>query len=495
MSLARKAVQGAAWTISSSIGSRAVGLVGTLVLTRFVTPTEYGEVMIAAVLVLSAQQLSTLGVGQYLVAHPGAGNKAAFHSTVYHVALGAVALVALLGAGPHLGALVDAPGAAAFLPGLVVAGAIDRVVFVPERLLVRDLRFSALSAVRTLGEISYAASSVGLVMAGWGPMAVVGGNVIRSILRAILLVAAVRPRDWLEPCPPSLHESRKLLGFGVPIWAASLAAFASRRWDNLLVSGFFGPAAAGAYNLAYNLADVPAMQVGEQIGDVLLPSFARMDRKRRALALLHSLALLGLVVFPLAVGLGAVAPTLVALVFDERWQAVAPMLLVLSALSVTRPVGWTVAAYLQAQRRPRTVLVLEVFKLFALVGAIMSMGRTSPLSTCFAVGAAYALHTIACLFAVWRVDGVPMLHLLGSVVTPLVPCVPMALAVVLARWVITPFANPDGVLSLVVQVTLGALTYVASALVVAPTASKDLLARVRDALPDWVRPRNEATAK
>src|SRR6185503_9524647 len=128
-------------------------------------------------------------------------------------------------------------------------------------------------------------------------------------------------RDWLEPARLTFRQTRELFAFGVPMALGALCAFASRRWDNLMVSRFFGPGPAGMYNLAYNLADVPAIQVGEQVGDVLLPSFARLDPERRPAALLRSLSLLALVVFPLAVGLGVVAPTLVAVLLDARWHA------------------------------------------------------------------------------------------------------------------------------------------------------------------------------
>jgi PST family polysaccharide transporter len=94
------------------------------------------------------------------------------------------------------------------------------------------------------------------------------------------------------------------------------------------------------YNLAYNLADVPAIQVGEQIGDVLLPSFARMDPAHRPDALVRSMTLLALVVFPLAVGLGAVAPTLVATIFNARWRPIAPMLVSCPPCPSRDPGGW-----------------------------------------------------------------------------------------------------------------------------------------------------------
>ncbi|HEX3772971.1 MAG TPA: oligosaccharyltransferase, partial [Polyangiaceae bacterium] len=63
MALVRDTVRGALWTIASGMGSRAVGLIGTLVVTRFIAPAEYGEVTVAAVLVMSANQFSTIGFG------------------------------------------------------------------------------------------------------------------------------------------------------------------------------------------------------------------------------------------------------------------------------------------------------------------------------------------------------------------------------------------------------------------------------------------------
>src|SRR5882724_9588523 len=97
------------WTISTGIGSRAIGLVGTLAVTRFIAPAEYGEVSVAVVVVLSANQFSTLGLGQLLIARPDAPRSVAFHVTVFHVVLGLVALLAVLAVGTRLGYALDAP--------------------------------------------------------------------------------------------------------------------------------------------------------------------------------------------------------------------------------------------------------------------------------------------------------------------------------------------------------------------------------------------------
>ena len=480
MSLGRKAVRGALWTITTGMGSRALGLVGTLIVTHFLSPDEYGEVTIAAVFVLSANQFSTVGLGQFIVARPDAPREATFHATVFHVALGVVALLLLFAFGGRLGSAVDAPHMSRFLPGLALAMLFDRLAFVPERVLARDLRFGPLSLARAAGDVAHTVTAVALAAAGFGAAALVWGNLVRSVLRLVAFGLSVPRRDWLEPCRLTLRQSRELFAFGMPVALGALFAFAARRWDNLLVSRYFGPGPTGMYNLAYNLADVPATQVGEQIGDVLVPSFARLDGERRTEALVRSLTLLSLVVFPLAIGLAAVAPTLVATIFDERWRPVAPMLVLLSALSVARPIGWTIQSYLQARQRTSYLPWLEALKLLILVGGIATFGRSSPLFTCVAVGLAFGVHAIASLVVARLLDAIPLGRVFIGLAGALAACAVMTLAVLAARSALSLEGLAPG-LALAVEVAVGVVSYVAAVFVFARAASYELVRRVLDA--------------
>lgn len=470
------------WTIGAGVGARALGLVGTLAVTRFIAPDDYGEVSVAVVVVLTANQFSTLGLGQFLIARQNAPRSTAFHVTVFHVVLGALALVAALALGRTLGRWFDAPGMSRYLPGLVVSGLLDRIAYVPERVLVRDLRFRAVSVARTVGDVVYSVVCVALAAWGFGGAAIVFGNVARSALRAALFVFAAELRDWAEPSRLSMRQTKELLAFGVPMSLGALCAFASRRWDNLLVSRFFGPGPAGMYNLAYNLADVPAIQVGEQIGDVLVPSFARLEESRRPDALVRSVTLLALVVFPLAIGLGAVAPTLVRAIFDEKWLPMAPMLVLLSALSVTRPVGWTVESYLQARELPRIIMGLEGFKLVALLLSIVTIGRAGPLYTCAAVGVAFGAHALLAMWAVHLVDRVSFARMIAGIGSALVACVPMIAAVLAMRHGLASQGGVPPGLGLVAEVAAGSVGYAVGAFLVARSTAYDLVHRVVDAL-------------
>ena len=482
--LARRATLGAVWTISTSVGARAVGLAGTLLLTKFIAPDVYGEVSLAAVIIQTAHAVSSCGLSQYLVSKPHEGRAAAFHATFYFMLLGVIALGVAVALRDPLGVLIGAPGMGRYLPGLALAGLLERVGTVQDRILVRDMRFREVGLLRSLGEVAYAVVTVALAWAGWGAAAVVWGSIVRSAVRLASLSLITPRREWLSPSPITLARTRELFAFGLPMSAAALAGFGSRRWDNLLFSSLFGEATAGLYNLAYNLADIPATQIGETIGDVLVPSFAQMDSdSRRQAALLRSMRLLILIVAPLALGLGVIAPTLTRALFDPRWAEVAPMLTLLSALSVVRPIGWIGASYLQVKNRPRTIMLLEITKTVGLLAAIALLGRLGPRWACAAVGIAFALGSFGYFWVIRRIDGLTLREQILPLLPPVLACAPMVLAVLAVRRGLVALGGAPSGVGLGVELLVGALVFIPSAFALAPAASRDLITLLQTALP------------
>src|SRR5512144_1161421 len=94
MALADKAARGVLWTVVSSMGGRVVGVLGTLVMTRFLHPEQIGEVSDATIIAMTANWLSIWGFGQYAVVK-GRGADAAevtWHATFAYAVLGVIAL-------------------------------------------------------------------------------------------------------------------------------------------------------------------------------------------------------------------------------------------------------------------------------------------------------------------------------------------------------------------------------------------------------------------
>ncbi len=484
MSLAHKAARGALWTIISSMGGRAIGVVGTLVMTRFLHPKQIGEVSDATIIAMTANWLTIWGFGQYAVVK-GRGPDAAkvtFHATVAYMVLGAISLGTAALLGGRLAPFFDAPAAAAYIPGMCLALYIRRLGAMPERVLSRSLNFRAAGIASIVGELSYTVTALSLAYAGYGGWSIIIANIVQSCIAVLVLVRAAGLASWLTPTRLEWSRFKDMLKFGVPLGIQGLAHSGSRYWDNLAISHFFGPAATGAYNMAYNLADIPAIQIGEQIALVLMPSMAELPQERRPRALERSTALLSLIIFPLAVGLGAVAYPLIDLILpSNEWQLVAPLLTVLACLSVFRPITWVLSAYMEAESKTNRLMILEIAKVVLLIGGIATLQSFGPRAAAGAVGVAFGLTAIAGVAMVMR-EGPSPRRLLVGFFQPLVCCALMGGVTYGVHELLVGIGWSHPAVLLVAMILAGALTYVASALVICRETAKDLLDLLRKAL-------------
>ncbi len=484
MSLAHKAARGALWTVISSMGGRAVGVLGTLVITRFLSPDVIGEVSDAAILCLTANWITVWGFGQYTVVH-GRGDQrteVTWHATVAYFVLGVISigLVALLG-GPLTRAF-GAADAAKFVPLMALSVFIRRLGAMPERILTQKMNFRPSGMALALGEFTFTATALPLAYAGWGGWSMIIANVTKSIVATFILIKAAGISSWATPT--KLHWSRfkSMLKFGVPLGIQGVAHMASRYWDNLAISYYFGTAPLGAYNMAYNLADIPAVQVGEQIALVLLPSIAELPPERRPRALERSTALLSLVIFPLAVGLGLVAYPLIAFILPaNEWQEVAPLLTVLACLSVFRPITWVLSAYMEAESKTGRLMFLEIAKVVFIVAGIGVVSQWGLRVAAGAVGVAFGLTALAGILMVVR-EGPSPTRLAAGFLQPLAACAVMASAVWLVQQGMEAAGMQHPAVYLFVEIVVGAIAYVGAALVLCRETSRDLLGLLKRAL-------------
>lgn len=478
MSIAKKAVRGVAWNMTTGVGARVLQLIGTLVLTRFIAPSEYGEVYAAVISVSAAHQLSYFAFGQYLIARKSPAEEA-FQAATLHLLLGAAAMLVVFALRGPIGAMVDAPAMGRFVPGLILASMLERVRYVPQRLLVRELRFRTVAINNSVGELTFTATALAFAPS-LGGAAIVAGTIARSSLLAVLYLWQCPRESWLVWSPLEMKTARAMFNYGAPLMVASVADAATTRWDNLILSRMFGTAVMGRYNLAYNLAETPVSYVAEHIGDVLMPSYALMERGQRQSAVMRAAGLMAIVIAPLGVGLGAVAPSVVDAFFDPRWSSMAPMLAILSVMTVFRPMSWSAIAYLQAEEHTRPLMVLSFLRAVLLLGLVATFAYFGgPLAACTAAGIAFFGHGVLTVYVTGRLTGLPVLGYLMGVFRALLCCVPMYGSVTLMHWGLWALGSPS-VVSLPVEVLTGAVSYVAAVFVIDRSSARQLVGMARD---------------
>jgi O-antigen/teichoic acid export membrane protein len=191
---------------------------------------------------------------------------------------------------------------------------------------------------------------------------------------------------------------------------------------------------------------------------------------------------MALLVFPLAVGLGTVAPTLIRCLLNDVWQGVAPLLTVLSVLSVVRPMSWGVAAYLASFSRTRTLMLLELVKLVLLFSCIVALSPLGPLWTAASVGIAFGGQALVAIGLVIYTDRIPARPLVSALLRPLAACAVMAAAVLGARYALGALGVELAAAVLPVEIVVGAATYIAAAFALAGPTARDFTQLLRRAL-------------
>lgn len=491
MSFAEKAARGAAWTVVTSLAARVVTVFSTWIITRFVSPDDYGAVMVASVIINTAMEFTRFGLYQYIVAKPDCGPQVVFHATFYHIVIGVLVIVPIILFREPLAPLFDAEQAIPYLPGMAIAMLLCRLAEGPEALLNRDFHFKALGFIRALGELVFAAITIVLAIKGFQGHAIVWGNLVQWFFIVLVGARVVGVGKWLKPHALTWEHTRTLFRFGAPLSVGQLAHYAAQYWDVLLMSRFFGTGVTGKYNLAQSLAALPITHIGEHIAEVFLPSFARMDDEWRDKALLRAMKLLNLIMFPMAIGLGVVAPTVTTFFFSSEWIEVAPMLLILAALSFVQPPAWPIGAYLQTHEKTRLLMLREILLLGLIVAAMFTFRAKGPLWVTFGVAIAYIGPTIFAMALLKSVTTISFWRVAFTMVPPFLACMPMIAAVFAVRYFFTGTLilgldaeairqHPATLVQLIAEITTGALVYVPFAFLCAPHTANDLWSIIRD---------------
>jgi PST family polysaccharide transporter len=255
---------------------------------------------------------------------------------------------------------------------------------VPSALLMRAMHFRALETRVIAGNLFGGATAVALAFRGFGPWAIVGGEIAN---RAISLVTIWLQSHWRPRAVFSRAKLREQFAYGGTLFGAFLLLQFAQTLQNLMVGRLLGATALGRVTVSQTLVYLPGNRIAGPIEQVMFPTFSRIqDEPARILAALNRVnQVLAAIAFPILTGLAILAPEFTAVILGPKWAgtddvirvlALAGMALalqrvnfsVLSARGYTRLIMWVGAgAFLSTAA---VILVSYPFGLVATVAAL-----------------------------------------------------------------------------------------------------------------------------
>lgn len=300
---------------------RILALIGTAILGRILLPEDFGTFAVVTFLVNLVGPLADFGLAPALIQQrerPTEPEQATVFTLQLGVAIALTAVIWLLAplarqVSPSLPADIDwmIRVAALILPLIAIRA-------LPAAMMSRVLRFGPLAAIEVVQTIVYLVTSVGLALSGAGAWSFILAVVAHTLTGTILANLAWKGRLRLSF---DRTVARRMMGFGLPFQGTGLL-ISSREALVPVFGGLAGGLAAIGYlNFGFRLGRL-AGSVDEVVGRVAFPAFSRLqgDQARLNRALTVTLESTALMISGLLAWTIAVAPSLIPLVFSERWR-------------------------------------------------------------------------------------------------------------------------------------------------------------------------------
>lgn len=332
----QRAVSGLMWT-AGGYATQAVAQFAVLaLLARFLTPTEFGLVSAALVVIGLVRILTDSLLGPAVTQHPELTDAHVRTAFTLSVGIGAVASVAMWWAAGTVAAAFAMPGLAPVVRGLAPLLLVDALSTVPIALLQRDLAFRRLAMVETVSLLlGFAVPGCVLAVTGAGVDALVIAQLAYVALRSVL-VLVLRPQPWTPRV--DRRAATDLLRYGGGHTLGKVFNYAALQGDYVVIGRWLSAAALGIYGRAYQLAVKPAMFLGQALDRVMFPMLAALqhDRPRLAEAYRRTLSLSASVTAPASVVAVVLGPEIVRVVLGGGWDEVIVPFQILAAGLVFR---------------------------------------------------------------------------------------------------------------------------------------------------------------
>jgi len=331
-SLIRNVVWNAAGDWSSQIFSWAA----FLVVTRLLTPADFGIVAMAGTIGPFVQYFSGTGIPRAIVTLRDLTDEQLAQLNSVGLLLGIVSF--------GLAALLAKPvamfyGTPRITPIIIVCSVgliFNGAQAVSNGLLLKEMRFRSLSLFTAVGALINAALTLLFAWLGWGYWALILGGFPGVILRTALVMKTRRQTYAM----PRWSSVKPAIRFSMYVVFSMIALSVYQNLDNVTAGRMLGPTALGLYGMAWTLAYVPLDKVTSLVMMVIPTYFAAFQKDlgavRRTLEkLTEGCALL---MFPACIGLGIISRDFVQVVLGPKWEGAAAPLQVLAIYAAFRSI-------------------------------------------------------------------------------------------------------------------------------------------------------------
>jgi O-antigen/teichoic acid export membrane protein len=321
----------AVWSYAGVFVDRIIRFLVFLVVARFISPPQFGMVLLSLLVVELFQTFLDAGLSTALIQQGTLAKSTLDTAFVIALAVSLVTTCVLLWSAQHLANFANDTAASSFLRVLALVPLINGAGAVHVAIIHREVRFKALAGRTAISSIVASSAAVIMAFAGFGAWALVGRTLLSAFFGTIVAWCSTSYRPAMQF---DLGSIRPVLPAAVRLWSTSVANQINSRGFDLLAALFLGIDALGALRIA---GQVVMLLVDITIGPMTAVGYSVLSRTQddrkifeETLDVIASCA--ALLIFPAFTGLLITGDILLPLMFGSRWEPAAQIIPYMSAV-------------------------------------------------------------------------------------------------------------------------------------------------------------------
>lgn len=327
-SLKSKTVSGVLWSAIERFSLQGVQFIINILMARLLLPSDYGMIGMLAVFLQISQTFIDSGFSDALVQKKDRTETDLSTVFYFNIIISVLLYILLFIGAPYIAQFYRMPELTLVTRVIMLNLIFSSFAAVPKTILTIRIDFKSQSKISLISAIISGIVGITMAYKGLGVWALV----IQSLLNASLTVLLFFYYIHWRPLKVFSKESfQRLFSFGSKLLFSRLIHALYYNLYSLVIGRKYSSAELGYYTRAEQFAILPSSNINAIISRVTFPILSNIqdDNVRLASAYRKYIKLASYLIFPLMVGLAAVAQPLVLLLLTEKWMMAAVLLQIL----------------------------------------------------------------------------------------------------------------------------------------------------------------------
>lgn len=414
--LKRRMASGAAWLVLLRFLERGIGVISTIVLARLLVPADFGVVAMAMSVYAALEIMTAFSFDLALIQNRDAGRDHYNTAWTFNALFGLGLMVGLVALAWPTAAFYADPRVAPVMMVLGIAAAIRGFENIGIIEFQRDLNLAQEFKIGLARKVGGFVVTIAAALAWESYWALIAGILAQRLIGLLMsfTMHPFRPRF-------SFAAKAELLSFTKWLALNNVVLFVVHRANDFIIGRQAGPTALGAYNISYEVANLPTTELVFPIGRALFPGFSSMahDKVQLKSVYLQVLSLIAWFTLPVSIGMMMLAEPLVLLLLGEKWQAAVPLIQILVVFGAVRSLTSNSGNVFLALNMPGTITRMSLLYLAILLPlSIWATREHGAIGAAAAVAIAIVLQFFVVVHSVAKVLHITVVEHLGTVWRP-----------------------------------------------------------------------------